>query len=320
MNRRVAILLALATLALGAAPRASANEVFYYSNFGNGFLGSGTLQKLDLAAGTNTTIVNGLNFPDSLVFSTPTTIVYTQSTPGSVNQVNTDGTNNITLASGNFTQDLALAPDGKSVVVSDTGSDSVLRVDLATGAVTVLHKFSSNVMGITFDPLGNLFVNVDGKAGNEIVQLDPVSGKILGSLTLPSFTGGLADGLTYDPTTNALWASTGLNSGLIKISDPLNSATLIECTAGDSSVCGEYDGLQAGGDGNIFIANNNGFIDQYNIASGTFSEVASAPSIDDLAPLVGAGSPTNVVPEPGTLGLFSMGLAGLGILHRRIIK
>jgi sugar lactone lactonase YvrE len=58
---------------------------------------------------------------------------------------------------------ICLGPDGGTVFVSDTSSNSVFRVDLATGTKTLIHQFdcdvqnfNCSVQGITFDSAGNL--------------------------------------------------------------------------------------------------------------------------------------------------------------------
>ena len=81
---------------------------------------------------------------------------------------------------------------------------------------------------------------------------------------------------------------------------------------------GTVDGL-----GHVFAANNNGdltFID-YSvsglIASGFSSTQFLAASLDDIAPLVGAGSTDGTVPEPATIVLMGLGLLGLGFSRHK---
>ena len=320
MGKRSGILLGLAALGFAVVAPASADQLFFYTNFGGSFAQQGSIQRLDITNGTDTAIVSGLTTPDSLVFSSPTTIVYTQ-TNGRLNQVNTDGSGNTTIANGfDFNQDVALDPGGASVVMSDTDHHNVVRIDLTTGTTTVLAHFASPVRGIAYDAAGRLFVNVDNFQGsggpNQIVQIDPLTGLQLNSLNLPQ----PGDGLTYDPSTGSLWAASVINAAVMQIADNLSSVTEFDCAAGDGSVCFIYDGVEADGNGNVDLANVNGFIDQYNIASGTFSFLAPAPGIDDLAPLVGEGSPSpssSAAPEPNSALLIATGMVTIFFLRKR---
>src|SRR5690348_4148888 len=228
MNTRLGVLLGLAALALVAVQPASADQIFYYTNFGGSSSEPASIQKLDVTTSTNTTAVSGLTTPDSLIFSNPTTIIYTQTNTNTVNQVNSDGTGRMVIASGglNFPEDIALDPGGLSVVVSDSRNDNVVRVGLAPPHTeTFLPTLGGPVLGIVYDGSGHLFVNVSASQGPEIVQLDPLTGAVLKSLPLPS----KGDGLTFDPSTNTLWAAAPDTTGVIQIADDLSSAVEFDC-------------------------------------------------------------------------------------------
>jgi hypothetical protein len=317
MYTRSGVLLGLAALALAVVPPASANQVFYYTNFGGSNSQPGSIQQVDVTTNTDTTLVGGLNTPDSLIFGSPTSIIFSQVNTGTVNRVNTNGTGNTVIASGlNSPEDMALDPGGQSVVVSDSRNNRVIRINLTTNAVTTLATFSSNVRGIAYDASGRLFVNVDpSQSSGTIVELDPLTGAVINSFNLPK----AGDGLTFDPTTGALWTSTINNSGVIQIADNLSSATLFNCTLFNNTICGAYDGLEADGNGNLDLANVNGYIDQYNIATGTFSFITNAPGIDDLAPVIGLGSPGPPMPtpEPASALLVATGVFAMLLLRKR---
>jgi len=326
MRKPAGILLGLAALALATVMPAWADQLFFYTNFGMGFPQQGSIQRLDITTGTDTAIVSGLSTPDSLVFSGPNTIVYSEQnngrlSQGQLNRVNTDGSGPATIATGfQNNQDLALDPGGASVVMSDTDNHRVVRVNLTTGITTVLSQFASPVRGIAYDTAGHLFVNVDNFQGaggpDQIVQIDPLTGVVINSLNLPR----PGDGLTFDPSSGSLWAASVIDASVMQIADNLGSVTEFDCTSGDTSVCFIYDGVEADGNGNVDLANVNGYIDQYNIASGTFSFLAPAPGIDDLAPLVGEGSPSPVssaTPEPSSVLLIATGLAAIFLLRKR---
>lgn len=325
MNRRLGVRLGLAVLALVgiAEQRASADQIFYYTNFGGALPQQGSIQSVDITTNTTTTIVSGLTTPDSLIFSSPNTILFSQtntsgqSNSGTVNQVNINGTGNTPVASGlSFPEDMALDPGGQSVVVADSNNNRVIRINLTTHVVTPLATFGSAVRGVAYDAAGHLFVNVDSsQTTGSIVEINPLTGAVIKTLTLPS----AGDGLTYDPSTGTLWAASISNTGIIRIANNLSSATEFDCTSSNGTVCGQYDGLEASGNGFVDLANTAGYIDQYNIASGTFSFVIAAPNIDDLAPIVGLGAPPPVTPtpEPASALLLATGVFALFLLRKR---
>lgn len=317
MNARSVFLLGAAILALAVVQPASADEIFYYTNFGGSNSQPGSIQRVDVTANTNTQVVGGLITPDSLIFSSPTTIVFSQVNTGSVNQVNTDGSGNTMIANGfNFPEDMAVDPGGQSVVVSDSRNDRVIRINLTTHLVTTLATFTSPVRGIAYDASGRLFVNEDSSQTiGSILQLDPITGTVLGSLTLPH----AGDGLTFDPVSGELWSASINNSGVMGIADNLSSAAAFHCSIIDSTICGQYDGLEADGNGNVLLANVNGYIDQYNIATGVFSFVVNASGIDDLAPIIGLGSPPppSSTPEPASALLVATGVLAMLLFGKR---
>ena len=105
--------------------------------------------------------------PDSLLFDTDGRIIYSEPQAGAVRRFDPSNRSTELLASG-MTQnrsfgphDLALEPDGSSVLVSDVASGSIYRINLTTKALSILKSFpSGHPAGLIYDNEGHLFVNL----------------------------------------------------------------------------------------------------------------------------------------------------------------
>jgi hypothetical protein len=264
--------------------------------------------RVDTSTNVVTTVFHTTGRPDSLIFDTHGNLVYTTVDQNpSVNILNLS-TGSSRVIAGGFTQarDMTLEPGGSSVLVSDFLGNRIDRVNLNTGVKSVLANVS-RPDGITYDNAGHVFAVINRSGPNQsVVQLDPTTGSIIKSLNLSSLTNN-GDGITFDPFTGRLWV--GFNDGpggVIEIPTSLTGATVFSSRGTTFA-----DGLEADGQGHIFIANvfsNPERVAEFDITSGVFTQLTSVVAIDDLAPIVGLGAP---VPEPGSLALFGLGVGGL---------
>ena len=287
-------ILVLGLLVLGSPLGAWADTIFFTNRNG-----SGSIQKVDTATNTITTVTNTPGLPDSLLFAPNGNIVYTinSTSPTEVGIFN--GATNMTVNVGSNARDLTLAPDGKSVYVGDASTGDILQMDLTTHAVSIFASALGAVDGIAFGGDGNLYV-VD-HSRTQVDELNS-SGAVIHSRS--GFT--QIDGMTFDSTTNSIWVGAN-NATLYELGLGLGSSTSFT-----TPNLGEIDGIASDGKGHIFVANFLSNIAEYNIASNTASIVATTPGIDDLAPVAGLGAP---VPEPATFGL--VGFAGLALVVSR---
>ena len=66
-----------------------------------------------------------------------------------------------------------------------------------------------------------------------------------------------------------------------------------------------------------------GFVATLDINAGTFNYLSgggSGAKLDAIAFMADSAPPVTTVPEPGTLALFGVGLAGLGFMRRRRVS
>jgi DNA-binding beta-propeller fold protein YncE len=275
--------------------------------------GSNALLSVDTVSHAITPVFPlGGSFPDSLIFDSVGNILYTTNGGSPANQIRSfnPNTNQDSLITGGLAgpRDLALEPGGKTALVANVGAgfpNNILRVDLSNGTTSqLLGNPGGFYNGITYDNAGRLFAVLNAQF---VVELNPTTGALLNSRDV----GGGADGLTFDPLTGDLFVSN--NGGFIS---EVNESLTTQKNFG--SGLGTLDGIESDGLGNIFVASFGVGIYQFNIASGTFGNFISVPGIDDIAPLVGLGSPQQeAVPEPSSLALLGLGTAALAGWYRR---
>jgi sugar lactone lactonase YvrE len=309
-TRRALVCLALAGLVLASAADRARGELLFVSSQASSSLG---IQLVDTSTNTVRTVLSTTAAPDSLIFDTSGNIVYTTVGSGSsLSSFNpTTGANHVIATGFSQARDIALEPGGASVLVGDFLANQIDRVNLSTGVKTVLANVT-RPDGVTYDNKGDLFAVINrGGPNQSVVQLNPTTGQIIKSLSLSGMTNN-ADGITFDPSTGNLWV--GFNDGpggVIEISTSLTGATLF--SSGGTTFA---DGVEADGQGHLFIANvfsNPTRIAEFDISSGRFTQLTPVAAIDDLAPITGLGAPP--VPEPSSLTIVCLLVGGLAV-HR----
>jgi DNA-binding beta-propeller fold protein YncE len=211
-------------------------------------------------------------------------------------------------------RDLALTPSGNSVLVSSFAGGAVYKVNITSGAVST---FTTGKLpqGIVFTSAGNLFLNL----GSGIEQLNPTTGASINS----NLTNGSLDGLTYDPKTGFLYATSSTTGGASILQ--INPTTLAEKTLTISGngipTSLNLDGIETTGNGNLIIANYMNNMLEYYTGTNTTTLLSSTAGIDDVSPLIGGGGSSIAgTPEPGTLVLFGTGILLMSFLMLRSRK
>jgi PEP-CTERM motif-containing protein len=193
-----------------------------------------------------------------------------------------------------------------SVPINPFGPAGTVRS--VTGADTV-------VTSLAFTPGGTVYYTNAGSGGTgNFGTINLATG-----VTTRLLTGVIAaHGMVYDPFSDSLILGGGNHISQISLA----SNTIIHdlLVAGDTFDQGAVDG-----NGHLFWADNGGrlFFLDYSTTNdvGSASNFASNAffkgSLDDIAPLIGAGGTTQAVPEPETYALMLAGLAAVGAVARR---
>ena len=183
------------------------------------------------------------------------------------------------------------------------------------GTVRTLSGADTAVTSLAFTPGGTVYYTNAGAGGfGNFGSINLSTGVTTRLLTnLPA-----AHGMVYDPFTDSLIL--GGDSHITQVS--LTTLAVVH----DLTVTGDtFDQGAVDGNGHLFWADNNGrfFFMDYSTtgdvgsASNFVSNDFFKGSLDDIAPLIGAGGTINPVPEPETYALMLAGLAALGVVGKR---
>ncbi len=237
-----------------------------------------------------------------------------------VHKVKTDGSGHSTVgAGGTASFHVMLDPSGTKVWSAGIPG-ALAEIPLTPFAGGTAHALSGDDTAITtiaFDAGGTAYYTASGSGGfGSFGTID------LTTFTTTSLMTGVAaaHGMAFDPFTGDLILFgdnhvTQIDTTTLTIVSDLDLSTLGLGLALDQ---GTVDGK-----GNLFAASNTGvlFFMDYSAtglvagAGNFFAAPFLAASLDDVAPLSGAGS--NPVPAPATLALMGLGLLSLAGLRRR---
>ncbi len=297
--------IALAAAAVfGGAGRASADLLYGSAGDGN------TIFTVDTATGAvNTQFRTPTPPPDGLIFTGSSILYLDQGNnavagSGQLRSFNIN-TRADTLIAGGLSRPADLTLDGSNtVLVSEFNAGRIDRINVTTGAVSVLGNYGGTPNGLTFDASGRLFAvlgsRFTGPTGSSVSQLNPTTGAIIATST------GLnsADGLTYDSFSGRLFTASTLSNLLYSI-NPNNLSDVVSIT-----LPGPGDGVVSNGRGDLFIGGRQAAgatgapIYDYKVTSRAVTQVAFVPgavSIDLAA-----------VPEPSSVALFAIGTVACG--------
>lgn len=325
MRRLYATLgLALFVCSVHPAP-ANADTIYLTIRNTGSSLTADRIIKLDTVSNAETLVIqNAGSEYDSLILDLSGRIIYDVENVAQLRRVNANGSSDTFLTgTGQEPKDLALQPGGGGVLVSEHNQADIARVDLGTNTRTIFGSYTGSIPeGLAYTPTGALFANLGNVAfgvtplcsgdGERVYNLNPSTGAInTSSACIP---GGL-DGLTYDPVTGQLFATT-FTGGHIFSFDPW---TLANVDRGDP-LGNSLDGLVSDGAGLLYYISRNdadpnlNSVNKFNVLTNASSLQKVIAGLDDVA--IGPPAPPPPgVPEPATLMLVGSGL--LAVARRR---
>jgi sugar lactone lactonase YvrE len=292
------LLVVLVGAALVLAGVASAANMIYWDNFGNGTISAADLDGLSPVS----TLASGFGDPNGLAFDASGDLYTVNDQNGAIIKVTPAGA--LLPFAGGFDVPVALAVDAAgNVYVSDRGYGAVFKVTPA-GVISTFAKGFADVKGLAFDAAGNLYVadDGDGAAGDGTVS------KVTPAGVVSPFAAGFnfPIGLAFDAAGNLYVANdsaTGVNADTVSKVTP--TAAVSQFATGFNYPVG----LAFDAAGNLYVTNGG----DTGINANTISKVsptgvvspfagsADEPEFLALAEApVGAGPP--LISGPGTVG------------------
>ncbi|MBS0292499.1 MAG: PEP-CTERM sorting domain-containing protein [Proteobacteria bacterium] len=272
---------------------------------------------------TNNTNIASTNGADGIIFGANGNLLIGGQSSGNVYELNrTTGALINTQNTGAPNYHLTLNPSGTSVYTSSfEGSLKTLSVPIGSGSTTTaVTGGDSGVTQIAFGLGGQVFyVNGNPNGHGNLGTIDLSTG-----FTNRLYTDVVpAHGLIFDPFTNLI---TMFGDGYTGTMNASNGSGLkvsnqqFTCDFDQGAVTGTGIALVAGC-GRLTLLD-------YTLSNDIthpdyYQSIFVNDSIDDVAPLVGAGScgtHCGTVPEPATLGLFGFGIAAILASRRRRVN
>ncbi len=231
---------------------------------------------------------------------------------------------NATFASVEDAAGLVFGPTGNLFVVSSTDPGVLNVLNGTTGAlITAVNAgaIMNDPEGITLGPDGNIYV-ADGAGA--VQKFNGTTGAFIGTF-VPTGSGGLmnARGVAFGPDGN-LYVTSSNGDQVLRYNGTTGAFMGVFASAtGACSGLSLPRGLTFGPDGNLFVGSfGSGDVFEYNGSTGACVTDFIPNGTGDLGGptflAFGEETTTSAVPEPASLTLIGVGLAGLAALQRKM--